>query len=119
MNVLRTHHIGIRPGLSMFARGVLTIEGVMRQHCPGVSFVEIFTRSIQLNMQKDFNWRMELDRLKQEGYVFFKKTMRLPEQLSDMDDYEDMVEHEDPAFLAEFLDLDELTGSDAGDANTD
>ena len=43
----------------------------------------------------------------------------LPEQLSDMDDYEDMVEHEDPAFLAEFLDLDELTGSDAGDANTD
>ena len=84
MNVLRTHHIGIRPGLSMFARGVLTIEGVMRQHCPGVSFVEIFTRSIQLNMQKDFNWRMELDRLKQEGYVFFKKTMRLPEQLSDI-----------------------------------
>ena len=43
----------------------------------------------------------------------------LPEHLSDMDDYEDMVEHEDPAFLAEFLDLDELTGSDAGDANTD
>ena len=35
-------------------------------------------------MQKDFNWRMELDRLKQEGYVFFKKTMRLPEQLSDI-----------------------------------
>ena len=84
MNVLRNHHIGIKPGLSMFARGVLTIEGVMRQYCPGISFVEIFTRSIQLNMQKDFNWRMELDRLKQEGYVFFKKTMRLPEQLSDI-----------------------------------
>ena len=43
----------------------------------------------------------------------------LPEQLSDMDDYEDTLEPEDPAFLAEFLDLDELTGSDAGDANTD
>lgn len=43
----------------------------------------------------------------------------LPEQLSDMDDYGDTLEHEDPAFLAEFLDLDELTGSDAGDANTD
>lgn len=43
----------------------------------------------------------------------------LPEQLSDMDDYGDTLEPEDPAFLAEFLDLDELTGSDAGDANTD
>ncbi len=84
MNVLQTHHIGIRPGLSMFARGVLTIEGVMRHYCPNVNFVEIFARSMQLNLQKDFNWRMELDRLKQEGYVFFKKTMRLPEQLSDI-----------------------------------
>ena len=43
----------------------------------------------------------------------------LPEQLSDMDDYGDTLEPEDPDFLAEFLDLDELTGSDAGDANTD
>ena len=84
MNVLRAHRIGIGPGLSMFARGVLTIEGVMRHYCPDVSFVEIFARSIQLNMQKDFNWRVELDRMKREGYVFFKKTMRLPEQISDI-----------------------------------
>ncbi len=27
---------------------------------------------------------MELDRLKQDSYVFFRKTMRLPEQLSDI-----------------------------------
>ena len=35
----------------------------------------------------------------------------LPEQLSDMDDYGDALEPEDPAVLAEFLDLDALTGS--------
>ncbi len=84
MDLLRRHRIGIGPGLSMFARGILTIEGVMRHYCPDVNFVEIFTRSIQLNIEKDFNWRVELDRLKREGYVFFKKTMRLPEQLSDI-----------------------------------
>ena len=84
MDVLRRHRIGIGPGLSMFARGVLTIEGVMRNYCPDVNFVEIFARSIQLNLQKDFNWRVELERLKSEGYVFFKKTMRLPEQISDI-----------------------------------
>lgn len=84
MDVLRRHHIGIGPGLSMFARGILTMEGVMRKYCPNVNFIEIFTRSIQLNLQKDFNWRVELERFKREGYVFFKKTMRLPEQISDI-----------------------------------
>ena len=35
----------------------------------------------------------------------------LPEQLSDMDDYGDALEPEDPHVLAEFLDLDVLTGT--------
>lgn len=35
----------------------------------------------------------------------------LPEQLSDMDDYGDALEPEDSAVLAEFLDLDALTGA--------
>lgn len=43
----------------------------------------------------------------------------LPEQYSDMDDYGDTLEPEDPAVLADFLNLDELTGSNDGDANTD
>ena len=42
----------------------------------------------------------------------------LPDQLSDMDDYGDTLEPEDPAVLAGFLDLDELTGAGAGDGNT-
>lgn len=84
MSILREHRIGIGQGLCMFARGVLTIEGVMRRCCPRVSFAELFARSLQLNFKRDFDWRMELDRLKQDSYVFFRKTMRLPEQLSDI-----------------------------------
>ena len=84
MNVLRTHQIGIGPGLSMFARGVLTIEGVMRRCCPDVSFVEIFAVSLQMNFRKNFNWRAELDKFKRDGYVILKKTMQLPEQISDI-----------------------------------
>ena len=84
MNVLRVHHIGIGPGLSMFARGVLTIEGVMRLCCPRISFVEIFAHSLELNFRKHFNWQAELDKFKREGYVLLKKTMRLPEQISDI-----------------------------------
>ena len=35
----------------------------------------------------------------------------MPEQLSNLDDYGDALEPEDPAVLAEFLDLDALTGA--------
>lgn len=84
MNVLREHRIGIGPGLSMFARGVLTIEGVLRLCCPRVSFVEIFARSLELNFRRNFNWRAELDKFKREGYFLLKKTMLLPEQISDI-----------------------------------
>ena len=78
------HRIGIAPGLSMFARGVITIEGVIRLCCPEVSFVEIFARSLQLNFQKNFSWQAELDKLKREGYVLLRKSMQLPEQISDI-----------------------------------
>ncbi len=84
MNVLRAHHIGIGPGLSMFARGVLTIEGVMRLCCPSVSFVEIFARSLELDFAKNFNWRLEFDKFKREGFFLLRKTMQLPEQISDI-----------------------------------
>ena len=84
MNVLKAHRIGIGPGLSMFARGVITIEGVMRHCCPHVSFVEIFARSLELNFRKNLNWHAEWDKLKRDGYVLLKKTMLLPEQISDI-----------------------------------
>jgi len=84
MNVLRLHHIGIGPGLSMFARGVLTIEGVLRHVCPEVSFVELLGQSMQLDFNRNFDWREELSRLKRESYMLFKKSMQLPEQFSDI-----------------------------------
>lgn len=84
MNILRTHHIGIAPGISMFARGVLTIEGVMRLCCPKVSFVEIFARSLRFDFQRNFNWKEEFSKAKREGYVLMRKSMQLPEQISDI-----------------------------------
>lgn len=81
---LKNNHIAIGPGLSMFARGVITIEGVMRRHCPGVSFVDIFTRAFSLDFEKNIDWPEEMARLKQNGYNLVRKTMQLPEQLSDI-----------------------------------
>ena len=84
MNVLRTHHIAIAPGISMFCRGVMTIEGVMRLVCPEVSFVEILARSMELSFAKGFNWRDEVAKAKREGYILMRKSLQLPEQISDI-----------------------------------
>ncbi len=84
MNILRVHHIACPQGLSMFARGLLTIEGVMRLVCPKVSFVEIFAKSLQLNFKKNFDWRDELSKAKRESYLLMRKSMALPEQISDI-----------------------------------
>lgn len=84
MSVLRVHHIGIAPGLSMFARGVITIEGTMRHCCPQVSFVELFANGLQMTFEKHFDWKEELNKFKREGYVAVKKTMHIPEQISDI-----------------------------------
>lgn len=51
----------------MFARGVLTIEGVMRLCCPKVSFVEIFAKSLALDFKKNFSWHDEMDKVKREA----------------------------------------------------
>mgnify|MGYP001683571560 FL=1 len=84
MNVLRAHHIAIAPGISMFCRGVMTIEGVMRLVCPEVSFVEILARSMELSFAKGFNWREEAGKAKREGYILLRKSLQLPEQISDI-----------------------------------
>ncbi len=84
MNILRVHHIACPQGLSMFARGVLTVEGVMRMCCPKVSFVEIFAKSLSFDFKRNFNWREEMDKAKREGYLLLRKSMQLPEQISDI-----------------------------------
>ena len=84
MNILRVHHIGFPQGLSMFARGVLTIEGVMRLCCPEVSFVEIFARSWEVDFTRNIEWREELRKARREAYLLLRKSIQLPEQISDI-----------------------------------
>lgn len=84
MNLMRVHRIGCPQGLSMFARGVLTVEGVMRLCCPKVSFVEIFARSLAVNYKKNFHWRDEMAKARREGFLLLRKSAQLPEQISDI-----------------------------------
>lgn len=84
MHLLRRHHIAMAPGISMFCRGMMTIEGVLRLICPQVNFIEIFAESMRLQLDKGFNWHEGLDKAKREGYILLRKSMQLPEQISDI-----------------------------------
>ena len=84
INILRVHHLACPQGLAMFARGVLTIEGVMRLCCPKVSFVEIFAKSLAVDFRKNFNWHDEFDKAKRQGLQLLQKSVQLPEQISDI-----------------------------------
>ncbi len=82
--ILRKYHIAIPPGLSMFARGILTIEGLMKKCCPKVSLIDIFAESLKLDYKKNFSLSEELSHFKREGYMLARRSLQLPEQISDI-----------------------------------
>ena len=84
LGILRIHHIGCPSGLAMFARGVMTVEIVMRRCAPEVSFLEIFARSLSLGIVQGMTWREGLSKARQEGIMLLRKSVQIPEQLADL-----------------------------------
>lgn len=84
LSVLKKHNLAVPNGFSMFARGVLIMEGVMTRCCPQVNFSEIFAQGLQVSLEKDFSWFNELNKLKRDSYMLMRKSMQLPEQISDI-----------------------------------
>ena len=82
--VLKSNNIAIPHGFSMFARGVMIMESVMTRCCPQVNFSEIFAKGLRVSMEKDFSWLAELNKFKRDSYMLMKKSMQLPEQISDI-----------------------------------
>lgn len=82
--VLKSNNIAIPHGFSMFARGVMIMEGVMTRCCPQVNFSEIFAKGLRVSMEKDFSWLAELNKFKRDSYMLMKKSMQLPERISDI-----------------------------------
>lgn len=84
ITVSRRHKININPGLSMFARGVVTIEAVLKICCPNVNFIDIFSSYMKADFKRNFSWKEELNKFKRDSYLMLQKSMHIPEQLSDI-----------------------------------
>ena len=84
MDLSQKHHIAVPSGLTMLARGAVTIEGVLRDVSPQTSIMAVVARHMADAMLSDFRW-------KEEGLQFLgdtrdscRKAARLPGQLSDV-----------------------------------
>lgn len=84
LEIAKTHHIGLAPGISMLARGAITIEGVLRICCPDINLVEILASHMKTDFRKNFNLGEEIERTKKDLYKLTRKSMNIPAQLSDI-----------------------------------
>lgn len=84
LEVAKAHKIGFAPGISMLARGAITIEGVLRICCPDINLIDILATHMKADFKKNFDLRQELDKAKRDIYKLTRKSMFIPAQLSDI-----------------------------------
>lgn len=83
MDLSQKHHIAVPSGMTMLARGAVTIEGVLRDVSPQTSIMAVVTRHMADAMLSDFRWKEESLQLLGDARDSCRKAARLPGQLSD------------------------------------
>ncbi|MFS0782590.1 ABC1 kinase family protein [Bacillus sp. 1P06AnD] len=84
LDLCHSHRIKAPSGITMLARGILTIEGVLRECCPDVNFMEIAINHLTATALKDFDLKQELKNNGKSLLVTAKKASEIPAQLSDV-----------------------------------
>lgn len=84
MNIANTHKISMPNGVSMLCRGIATIEGVLAELAPDISFVEILTNHVKNKAISDLDVKNELQQGLKSVYMSGKKSLDIPALLSDL-----------------------------------
>ncbi len=82
--VLNRHHISIGHGITMLIRGIITIEGVLKDVSPSTDFMMIFSNYVR---KKEFNHDNFAEELKIAGINtvhLLKKTVDIPANIIDL-----------------------------------
>lgn len=84
LSICNFHHISMPRGITMLGRGIVTIEGVIANCCPNVSFVQIMANHISSNIYDEMNFNTKCKSTIKDLYFAGKKTVGLPNQLSEI-----------------------------------
>ena len=84
VNLAREHRISLPKGVSMLSRGVVTLEGVLADICPGVNLLEILAGRMAGEIQGEFDWQQELKGGARRLYESGRKAAGIPAQTADL-----------------------------------
>lgn len=84
MEVMKVNKISMPHGLTMLARGLTHMEGVLADICPEINMIEIAAARMKEDMLLHFDWKREL---KSNGKLLYRsahKAIELPGMISDL-----------------------------------
>lgn len=84
MEVMKENKIIMPHGLTMLARGLTHMEGVLADIAPELSMVEIAARHMAGKLLKERDWKQELKNSGKTMYRSFHKAVHIPSLVSDI-----------------------------------
>lgn len=82
--VLNRHHISIGHGITMLIRGIITIEGVLKEISPSTDFMTIFSNHVRKTEFNHENFAEELKVASINAAHLLKKTVGIPANIIDL-----------------------------------
>lgn len=83
LELAKKHHISMPPGVTMVARGMLTIEGVLADVCPSVNITQLLGQRFASETFRDIDWKKTAALDLKALYESAQKSLSIPALLSD------------------------------------
>lgn len=84
MEVMKENRISMPHGLTMLARGLTQMEGVLADIAPGINMVEIASKHLAGKMLEEQDWKTELKNSGRNMYRSLHKALDLPSLVADL-----------------------------------
>lgn len=84
MEVMKENKITMPHGLTMLARGMSHMEGVIADISPDINMVEVATARMTSNLFSEGNWKKELKNSGRSVYRSFHKALDIPALMADI-----------------------------------
>lgn len=83
MEIMKKNHIGMPHGMTMLARGLVHMEGVLSEISPEINMMEIAADRVREDWLKSLDWKEEAGKISRRLYRSASKGVELPSLVTD------------------------------------
>lgn len=83
MEVMKENKISMPHGLTMLARGLTNMEGVLADICPEINMTQIAVAHISESMWEQIDWKKQLKKESKNIFISMKRATELPPLMAD------------------------------------